>query len=185
MSLWRTTETLLGVSFETCLRCRRDALMGCRCYVLLRRCHDFPIRCCGDIPVRRVGDVPPKRCWVFYLRRTCDVDGTYRETSLQRRYDVLLPSGFVRKRRQPWCKPHTVWKWWQQGWHQKLQSPKSTFRYKWESPNAHPFLNFWTSEEEMIFQMILLQSKNSLILTKINVMFAQKPDCIIWRASIS
>ena len=32
-----------------------------------------------------------RRRWVFHLRRTCDVAGTYRETPLRRRYDVLLP----------------------------------------------------------------------------------------------
>ena len=59
--------------------------MGRYCYVLLRR-QDDPIRCRGD--------VPPRRRWVFHLRRTCDVAGTYRETSSRRRYDVLLPGGF-------------------------------------------------------------------------------------------
>ena len=67
--------------------------MGRRCYVLVRRCHDVPIRCRGDVPLRRVGDVPPRRCWVFHLRHTCDVAGTYREKSLRRRYDVVLPGG--------------------------------------------------------------------------------------------
>ena len=57
----------MGLSFETCLR-RRE-----------------------DVPLRRLGDVPLRRRWVFHLRRTCDVTGTYRETSLRRRYDVLLP----------------------------------------------------------------------------------------------
>ena len=57
--------------------------MGRRCYVLLRRCHDVTIRCRGN--------VPPRRRWVFHLRRTCDVAGKYRETSLRRRYEVLLP----------------------------------------------------------------------------------------------
>ena len=42
--------------------------MGRRCYVLLRRHHDVPIRCRGDVPLRR--------CWMFHLRRTCDVAGT-------------------------------------------------------------------------------------------------------------
>ena len=67
--------------------------MGRRCYVLLRRRHDVPIRCRGDVPLRRLGDVPPRRRWVFHLRRTCDVAGTSKETSLRRRYDVLLPGG--------------------------------------------------------------------------------------------
>ena len=66
---WRTTETSLGVSFETCLR-RGE-----------------------DVPLRRLGDVPLRRHWVFHLRLTCDVTVTYRETSLRRRYDVLLPGG--------------------------------------------------------------------------------------------
>ena len=36
----------------------------------------------------------PLRCrWVFCLRRTCDVVGTYRETSLRRCHGVLLPDG--------------------------------------------------------------------------------------------
>ena len=56
----------MGVSFETCLR-RRE-----------------------DVPLRRLGDVPLRRRWVFHLRRTCDVTGMYRETSLRRHYDVLL-----------------------------------------------------------------------------------------------
>ena len=93
----RTTETSLGVSFETCLRRRRDALMGRHCYVFLRCCHDVPIRCREDIPQRRLGDVPPRSHWVFHLRRTCDVAGTYRETSLRGRYNVLLPGGLVQR----------------------------------------------------------------------------------------
>ena len=83
----------MGVSFETCLRRRRDVMMGRRCYVLLRRRYEVPIRRHGDTPLRRLGDVPSRRRWVFHLRRTCDVTGTYRETLLRRRYDVLLPGG--------------------------------------------------------------------------------------------
>ena len=41
-----TTETLLGVSFETCLRCHEDVLMGSRCYVLFRRRHNVQ----GSLP---------------------------------------------------------------------------------------------------------------------------------------
>ena len=67
--IWDVVETSLGVSFETCLR-RRE-----------------------DVTLRRLSDVPLRRRWVFHLRRTCDVTGTYRETSLRRRYDVLLPGG--------------------------------------------------------------------------------------------
>ena len=70
----------MGVSFETCLRRRGDVMMGRRCYVLLRRRYDVPIRRRRDAPLRRLGDVPSIRRWVFHLRRTCDVAGTYRET---------------------------------------------------------------------------------------------------------
>ena len=34
---------------------------------------------------------------MFHLRRTCDVTGAYRETSLERRHDVLLPGGIFLK----------------------------------------------------------------------------------------
>ena len=71
-----TTDTLLSVSFET----------------FLRRHYDVPIRRGGDIQLRRLGDVPSRRPWVFHFGRTCDVAGTYRETSLRRRYGVLIPS---------------------------------------------------------------------------------------------
>ena len=69
--------------------------MGRRCYVLLRRRLDVSIRRRGDVPLRRLGDVPTRRRWVFHLGRTCDVAGTYRETSLRRRYDVLLLVGNI------------------------------------------------------------------------------------------
>ena len=75
----------MGVSFETCLRRRGDVLMGRRHYVLMRRHHDIPTRRREDVPLRRLGGVP--------LRRTCDVTGTYKETSLRHRHDVLLPGG--------------------------------------------------------------------------------------------
>ena len=84
----------MGVSFKTCLRRREDVMMEHRCYVLLRRRYDVPIRRSGDAPLRRLDDVPSRRRWVFHLRRTCDVTGTYRETSLQRRHDVLMPGGY-------------------------------------------------------------------------------------------
>ena len=92
-SWWSTNETSLGVSFETCLRRCEDVLMRrCR-YVLLRSHHDVPIKCCGDISLRRLDDVSSRRRWVFHLRCTCDIAGTYREMSLWRRHDVLLPVG--------------------------------------------------------------------------------------------
>ena len=48
----RTTATLLGVSFGTYRRRRRDVLMERRGYVRLRSLGDVPLRC----------------CWVFHLR---------------------------------------------------------------------------------------------------------------------
>ena len=88
---WDVVGCFIWDLFET----SGDALMGRRCYVLLRRRHDVLIRCRGDVPLRRLGDVPRRRCWVFHLRRNCDVAETYRETSFQRRYDVLLPGGYI------------------------------------------------------------------------------------------
>ena len=67
-----------------------------RHYVPLRRLHDIPIRC-EDVPLTRLRDVPLRRRWVFHLRRTCDVAGTYKETSLRRRQDVLLPGRLLRE----------------------------------------------------------------------------------------
>ena len=67
-------------------------MMGRRCHDLLRRRYDVPIRR-RDALLRRLRNVPSRRLWVFHLRRTCDVTGTYRETSLRRRHDVLMPSG--------------------------------------------------------------------------------------------
>ena len=85
----------MGVSFETCLRRRGDVTMGCHCFVFLRRRYDVPIRRRRDASLGRLGDVPSRRRWVFHLRRTCDIAGMYRETSLQRRHNVLMPSGLV------------------------------------------------------------------------------------------
>ena len=85
----------MGVSFKTCFRGGGDVMMGRRCYVLLRRRYDVPIRPRGDAPPKRLGDVPSRRRWVFHLRRTCDVAGTYRESSLRRRQDVLMPGGML------------------------------------------------------------------------------------------
>ena len=59
--------------------------MGRRYYILLRNRH--------NIPIRRRGEVLPRHRWVFHLRRTCNVAGTYRKNSLQRRHDVMLPVG--------------------------------------------------------------------------------------------
>ena len=96
-SWWRTNETLLGVSFETCLRHREDIPMRRRYYALLRYPHDVPIRCYGDVLLRRLGDVPSRRRWVFHLLCNCDIAGMYRETSLRRCHDVLLPGGLLPK----------------------------------------------------------------------------------------
>ena len=51
---------------------------------MVRRRYDVPIRRRGDAPLRRLRDVPSRRRWVFHLSSTCDVTGTYRETSLRR-----------------------------------------------------------------------------------------------------
>ena len=48
-----------------------------------------------DVLLRRLGEVPLRRRWVFQLRGTCDVAGTYRKTSLRRCQEVLLPSGIL------------------------------------------------------------------------------------------
>ena len=94
-SWWRTTETSLGVSLETYLRRGRDVLMGLRHYVSLRRRHDIPLRLCEDVPLRHLGDVPLRQCWMFHLRRTCDVTGTYKKMSLRRRHDVFCRVGLL------------------------------------------------------------------------------------------
>ena len=57
----RTTATLLGVSFGSYRRRRRDVLMRRR----------------GYVPLRRLGDVPLRRRWVFHLRLIWDVVETY------------------------------------------------------------------------------------------------------------
>ena len=69
--------------------------MGRRCYVLLRPRYDAPIKCRGDVPLRRLGNVSRRRRWVFHLRCNGDVARTHKETSLRRRYDVLLPVGLT------------------------------------------------------------------------------------------
>ena len=75
-----------------------------RHHVPLRRGHDIPIRCREDVPLRRLDDVPLRRPWVFHLRRTCDAAGTYKETSLRYRHDVLLPGGLF------WLLTALIWK---------------------------------------------------------------------------
>ena len=57
----RTTATLLGVSFGSYRRRRRDVLMGRR----------------GYVPLRLLGDVPLRRRWVFHLRLIWEVGETY------------------------------------------------------------------------------------------------------------
>ena len=108
----------LGLTGEVVESCHQDVLVTCQrdvvgCFIWdlletswrrtdetlllrpLRRRHDVPIRCRGDVPLWHLNDVPSRRHWVFHLRRTCDVTGTYRETSLRHRKDVLLPDGLV------------------------------------------------------------------------------------------
>ena len=57
----RTTATLLGVSFGSYRRRRRDVLMGRG----------------GYVPLRRLSDVALRRHWVFHLRLVWDVVETY------------------------------------------------------------------------------------------------------------
>ena len=78
----------MGISFETCLRSLGDYHHGRRCDVLLRRRYHVPIRRWGDIPLKRLGDVPSRCRLVFHLGRTCNVPGSYRETSLPRRLNA-------------------------------------------------------------------------------------------------
>ena len=80
----RSIETSLGISFESCLRRCGDVMVGRLCYVLFLCRYGVSIRRRGDAPLRCLGDVPSRRRWVFHLRCTCDVTGTYRETSLRR-----------------------------------------------------------------------------------------------------
>ena len=90
MPWWQATEASLGVSFETCLRRRGDVLIGRHCYILSRRRHNCPIRRCADVPLRHLGNVPSRRRWVFYLRQTCEVAGTYSETLFECCHNLLL-----------------------------------------------------------------------------------------------
>ena len=77
---WDVVGCFIWNLFETSWRrTERTSLLS-----PLRRHYNCPIRRHGDIPLRRIGDVPSRRCWVFHLGRTCDVTGTYRETSLRR-----------------------------------------------------------------------------------------------------
>ena len=96
----------MGVSFETCLRRRGDVMTGRHCYVLLRRRYDVPIRRRRDAPLRRLGDVPSRRCWVFHLRRTCDVAGR----TERRRHDVFIPGGKLLSHKVFACKQKELWK---------------------------------------------------------------------------
>ena len=67
--------------------------MGRCYYVLLKRRSYVPIRRCGEVLLYRLGDLPPRSRWVFHLRHTSDVSGTYKEMSLQRRHGILLLGG--------------------------------------------------------------------------------------------
>ena len=98
-SWWHTTETSLDVSFETYLRRPGEIPVGHRHYGALRLRNNILIIRRGDVPLRRLGDVPLRRCWVFHLRHIWDVTGTYRETSLRRRNNVLVPGGVFIKQK--------------------------------------------------------------------------------------
>ena len=83
------TSMALDISFETCLRHRGDVLMGCRYYFALRRRENISIWHCRDVPLTHLGGVPTRRRWLFHLRHTCSVAGTYRETLLWCRHNVF------------------------------------------------------------------------------------------------
>ena len=70
-------------------------MMGRRNYFNLRDHHNIPTKRRKDVPLRCLGNVPLRRCWVFHLRRTYELVETYREKSLQRCHNVLLPGGEV------------------------------------------------------------------------------------------
>ena len=151
----RTTGISLPVLFRTNRRRRRDILMEYRgyvplrylgvvplrhrrvfhfrlvwdlfeTYVFLRRCYDFQIWFCGDELMRRLSNIFPKSCGMFHLRRTCDVAGTYRETSLRRLHNLLLPDGMPIIRSIPQGKwPKILAKGWR-----KEEVPKTLSKYQ-------------------------------------------------------
>ena len=89
----RTTEVLLGVSFETSLRRRRDVSMVRHYYVLLRRCHGVPSLSRGDVLLICLGDILQRRRWVFHLRCTYERVRRIRKMSPRRCHNVFFPCG--------------------------------------------------------------------------------------------
>ena len=101
----------MGVLFRTCrkrrgyVRLRRrwvfhlrlfwGVLIGHHCCIFLTSRFNVPVGHRGDVPLRRLGDVPSRRRWVFHLVPICSITGTYRDTSLRRRHDVLMPVGLI------------------------------------------------------------------------------------------
>ena len=83
---WDVVGCFIWDLFETWYR-RTDGTSSLR---LLETSSDIPLRSHENVPLRRSGDVPLRPRWVFHLRRTCDVAGTYKETSLWHRHDVSL-----------------------------------------------------------------------------------------------
>ena len=94
MSWWHTTETLSGVSFETCLRRCRDYWW----YVVISSCWDTVTIFQWDVFETYHWDFLPMfyRFLVFQLTRTCDFAGTYKEMLLQSRHEIWLTGGCVR-----------------------------------------------------------------------------------------
>ena len=94
-SWWRrTTAILLGVSFGTYRRRRRDVAMGRRGYVPLRRIGDVPLRLARvsfETCLRHRGDVLMGRCCYVFLRRRHDVPITRRGKGTMRRLGDVLP----------------------------------------------------------------------------------------------
>ena len=85
----RTTATLLGVSFGSYRRRRRDVLMGRS----------------GYVPLRRLGDVPLRRRWVFHLRLIWDVVETYW-------WDVIIMSAVIMTHTNKTSWRHITQKFW-------------------------------------------------------------------------
>ena len=113
----RTTATLLGVSFGSYRRSRRDVLMRCRAYVPLRGLNNIPLIRCRVFHLRLVWDVVVILWWgvVFTSNWNAiktfqydvvetnhwdilatshrDVAGPYKKTLLWHHHNVLLPGG--------------------------------------------------------------------------------------------
>ena len=89
----RTTAALLGVSFGSYRRRRRDVLMGRRGYVPLRRLGDIKLRRRWVFHLRLIWNVVETYWWNVVITSPWDIVMTYQQdvvkTYLRRRWDVL------------------------------------------------------------------------------------------------